>query len=221
MKMEIDLQTIGGIIGSVTGSLALALHWKKLKKEEPKIVFYIVKSWYESKRKTKRWSDTSDLTFNILVLFENKGNAAGSITDIKMRIRYSGQILEKYPFMSDIITDYVESKRPKNFEEVIPLELGPYGSKKVELKFEFEEISEILLDRCLVSLDLRKPKKWEWKDLPLRSQLTVKCTTGFLTTDCCIFRKDLPESKTIRGSISVSEDADLDWNFLPELGEEQ
>jgi hypothetical protein len=200
------------IIGSISGLIALALHWKKMKKEEPKIIFHITKCFYYVENLKKK------VLLHIVLdtLFENKGNASGSITDVIMRIRYSYDAIIDYP---SLINKYVISSRPINFDNLLPLEIGPYGSKKVRLLFTFKGVFPLLLERCGVSIDLKNPKKWEWKDLPIRFQLTINHTNGLITKDYCVFRKDLQESKKIRGSIDILDEFKLDWKFVPRPGE--
>jgi len=200
------------IIGSIGGLIALALHWKKMKKEEPKIIFHITKCFYYVKKVKKKVL----LHIALDTLFENKGNASGSITDAIMRIRYSYDAIRNYP---GLVNEHVISGRPINFDNLLPLEIGPYGSKKVRLLFTFKDVFPLLLERCGVAIDLKNPKKWEWKDLPIRFQLTINHTNGLITEDYCVFRKDLQESKKITGSIGVLNEAQLDWKFMPKPGE--
>ena len=213
-----DISILIGFITAVSGIASAILYVKKMKKEEPNILFRVIKSSYELLGGKK---DKKSLILHLETLFENKGNAPGAITDLMCSVRYSQNVLEKYPFVSDLVKHkLVASERPKNFNKLIPVEVAPYGAKKVNLVVRFDNVHPLFLDRCGVTLDLLNPKKWEWKDLPLHIQLTAKYTKGTITESLCVFRKDLPESEELSGSIGVLEHFEVERKFMPKIKEE-
>ncbi|MBO8182191.1 MAG: hypothetical protein H0Z28_05280 [Archaeoglobus sp.] len=208
------IEVIGYIISAIPGIVSLYLYWKKIKKEEPKINFQVIKGSYRTEKEGK----SERLIFDISLLFENKGNASGSVTDLIALIRYSEKAIKMYPFIYSLVAEkLVISERPINYEKVFPLEIGPYGSKVIEVNIIFNEIYSDFLDRCNVAINLREPKKWEWKDLPIYIRMTTKTTLGSITHDTCLFRADLPESKKIRGTMYPLEESDIIYEFSPKI----
>jgi len=204
-----------GLITATPGIISLFLYARKMKKEEPDIHFRLIKSSYKLLKNKKT------LILDLETLFENYGNANGSITDLICTVRYSPTVLKKYPFVSDMIGCRPISKRPENFNKIIPIEIPPYGARKMNLTVKFDNIYHLFLDRCYVALDLLNPKKWEWEDLPIHIQITIKYTKGTVTEYFCIFREDLPESKEFSGSITSLEEFEIERKFMPETKEEK
>jgi len=204
---------IGYIISAIPGIVSLYLYWKKIKSEQPKITMKIVKSSYKIEKNYKQ----KNLKLVTKILFENKGNASGSVTDLLAFIRYSERAIKMYPFIYGMIDRLAVSIRPSNYDEIFPIEINAYGSKIIDAEFKFDNIFPEFLDRCFVSIDLKNPKKWEWKDLPILFKFIAKTTTTKIEQDACIFREDLPESKEINGTIDVLEEFDVLREFEPKI----
>lgn len=210
-----DISILIGIFTASSGIISSLLYVRKMKKEEPNIVFSDIKSSYklQGRKKSKKI-----LVLDLEILFENRGKAPASITDLVFSVRYSQEVLEKYPFVQDMVGyKLVASKRPENFDKIIPIEIAPYGAKKVGIHVKFENIFPLFLDRCFLPIDLLHPKKWEWKDLPVHVQATMKYTKGTVTESFCVFRKDLPESRELSGSIGPLEYFEIERKFMPKI----
>jgi hypothetical protein len=211
MEIVDIFQTLGSIVGSVAGLAALFLYWKKIKKEEPEIIFHLVQSSYKVNGK-------SDLSLNLNIIFENKGNAPGSVTDFLAMIRYSEKALKMYPFILPSLNSLViNAGRPTNYLKIYPIEIGPYGSKKVNLLIKFSNVNIDVLDRCAVPINIREPKRWEWKDLPIFVKILVEYSKGKTEGGDCIFRDDLVESQEIRGTIDGFEYSEAVHIFTPKI----
>ncbi|MBO8181825.1 MAG: hypothetical protein H0Z28_03410 [Archaeoglobus sp.] len=210
-----DFQIIGYVISASPGLASLYLYWKKLKKEEPKVDFKVVEGCFKIEKKDK---GKDDLILTMKILFENRGNASGSITDLVVFIRYSEEAVKMYPFVLGMInSELVVSERPTDYLDVFPIEIGPYGSKLIELKLIFENIYPDFLDRCYMPLNLKNPKKWEWSDLPVLFKMVANTTVGNIKKDVCLFREDLPESKKVRGTLDVLEHSKIIQEFTPKI----
>jgi len=58
------------------------------------------------------------------LLFENRGNASGSVTDLIALTRYSERAIKMYPSIYNLVAEKLAtSERPTNYEEVFPLEI--------------------------------------------------------------------------------------------------
>jgi hypothetical protein len=202
-------------ITALSSVISAILYVKKMKKEEPNIVLQAMKKSYESQG---RKINKKTVIFNIELLFENKGNAPGSITDLLFSVRYAPQVLEKYPWVQDMVNyEFVISNRPENFSKIIPIDVASYGSKKVLTRVKFEKVFAYYLERCFMPIDFRNPKKWDWEDLPIYVQITAKYTKGTITGGACVFRKDMPESKEVSGSIYPLEHFEIERKFTPKI----
>ena len=123
-----------------------------------------------------------------------------------------------YPFVLGMVNgELVISERPANYLDVFPIEIGPYGSKLIELKLIFKDIYSDFLDRCYMPLNPKKPKKWEWNDLPILFKIVANTTVGNVEKDMCLFREDLPESKKVRGTLDVLEHSEYIQKFTPKI----
>lgn len=210
-----DFQVLGYVISASPGIASLYLYWKKLKKEEPKIEFKVVEGCFKIERKD---NGKDDLILTMKVLFENKGNASGSITDLVVFVRYSEKAIKMYPFVLGMInSELVVSERPADYLDVFPIEIGPYGSKVIELKLIFKDVYSDFLDRCNVTLNPKNPKKWEWRDLPILVKIVANTTVGNIKRNTCLFREDLPECKKVRGTLDVLEHSKFIQEFTPKI----
>lgn len=208
---------LGYIIAAVPGLISLYFYSKTLKLQEPKISFHIMKGSYIQKKKRKEKKDLvkETLFFNLSFLFKNHSNASGSITDIIAQIRYHKETLEKYPFLLDMIGSKTgHNEKPLNFDELIPIEIGSYGSRNIDFVIKFEDVYTRLLDRCNVAINPHDPKIPKWDDLPIVINISAHYTKGIITRLSCIFREDLPESQRTYGAIDTWK---LDEKFFPKI----
>lgn len=188
------------------------LLWKDYKSKQPKIIFKIIKRSY----KIEENKEEKSLILNIKLLFENKGNASGSVTDLKAWLRYSEKALKMNPQISGMLDNLTFSERISNYENIFPIEINPYGSKNIEAVFKFNKIDTDFLDRCGVPINFKHPK-WDWKDLPILVKLRSKTTNDTIESDCCVFREDLPDSQEIYGTINEFEESTALYNFSPKI----
>ncbi|AEK72289.1 hypothetical protein GQS_01935 [Thermococcus sp. 4557] len=112
----------------------------------------------------------------------------------------------------------VMSSRPENYSEIFPIEISPYGAKKVHLLVKFEGVYLDFLDRCWVSINPLNPKKWEWQDLPIVVNLAIDTTNKRLDENTvCIFREDLEESNEIVGTYGLLGEFEAIQKFSPKI----
>ncbi|MDE1852587.1 MAG: hypothetical protein KGI38_02435 [Thaumarchaeota archaeon] len=160
-------------------------------------------------------TDEAKIQVRTEVILQNSGNANASVTDIKMRVRYAKDVIN-HPTIGRALGARAFSVRPFNFAQTIPIEVGPYGSKKVMFLFVFEGLRPWFLDRANVTIDILNPKKWERKDLPILYQITIDSSGGTANFMNACFRDDQPESKEIAGSMGPWEEAKWDWDSVPQ-----
>jgi hypothetical protein len=213
LNWENILYLIIGAFGS--GIVSYLLYRKQKGEEEADVDFKIMKSSYRvlGRKKNKK---TPALTLELL--FTNKGRVPGAITDLMCLIRYSGKILETYPWIRNEVSDkLVFQERPENFKKIIPIKVDP--SNKAVLKFHFKDVYPLILERAFMPLNLRNPKKWEWKDLPIYGQITVNYKKGSINRPWTAFRENQHESKEISGTIGPLEEFEIGQKFMPKIRE--
>jgi hypothetical protein len=127
------------------------------------------------------------LTFNLSIQFKNKGQAPGSITDLKAFIRYPERLFKQYPHLKYQIQKFIHSASPTNIATNCPFTIQANGAENREFEFVFKDIIYDYLDRCQMPIDLRNPKKWEWNDLPIWIRLVADTSSGEIIFRDCSF----------------------------------
>lgn len=194
------IPVILSVASLIISFLALFINWKKFIKEKPKLEASVIKSSYS------RYviGDPERLSFKLSIQFVNKGQAPGSITDLKAFIRYPERLFKQYPPLKYQIPKFMHSASPTNIATDCPFTIQANGAENKEFEFVFKDIIFEYLDRCGMPIDFRNPKKWEWKDLPIWIRLVADTSSGEIEFMDCSFRVDQEESKTYRGSLNYN-----------------
>jgi hypothetical protein len=212
--VDIDTGILISLAALATSAVSLYLSWVRFKTERPRVAMAPMLCNYELSATAPNPTDKASLRIAIDVIVHNLGNARASITDIKMRIRYAYSVVI-HPMVRDTLDAHVYSARPTNFSEVVPFDLEEYGSKKVALVFQFPPLYPRLLDRAILPIDIRNPKKQDWNDFPIIYQLTLSTPSGAVNYDGVVFRIDQPESKEPSGSLGSWKEWEIDREFSP------
>jgi hypothetical protein len=197
----------------VVSSISLYFSWIRLKRETPRIHVAVSKQSYKVSNPESGPTDKASLTIQVEVVTENKGNAVSSVTDAEMRIRYAYSVVTN-PSVEGLLDKHVMSARPKNIE-VLPFEVGEYGSRKTKFIFEFSDVYPRLLDRAVMPIDFRNPKKQDWGDFPILYQLTFVTSGGLVHHANLVFNETQEESQKVKGSIGMWEEWEMDKKFSP------
>jgi len=199
----------------VVSGISLYLSWVRFKREKPRVDLAPSLGYYELSSPSPDFTDKASLKVKLDVIVRNLGNARASVADFKMLVRYHYSAVT-HPQLRDMLSDtHVYSTRPMNFSEVVPFDLEEYGSKKVSLAFEFPTLYPRLLDRAIMPIDIRDPKKQDWNDFPIIYQLIASTPGGPVVLDSVVFRNDQPESKEIHGSLGWYEQWKMEKDFSP------
>jgi len=211
---DVNLGIIISLVALVISAISLYLSWIRFKRERPQITLDPTSGYYELSSPARNTFDKASLKIKLEVIVRNLGNARGSVTDFKMRVRYAYSVVT-HPQAKDMLDTHVYSVRPMNFSEVVPFNVEEYGSKKVGLVFEFPSVFPGLLDRGILPINIRSPKKQDWNDFPIIYQLTASTPTGPVSAGGGVFRNDQPESKEVSGSLRFWEEWKLEREFSP------
>jgi len=189
------------VLSLIISIIALFINWKKFIKDKPILKGFVIKSSY-----TEYVGDDPEggLTFNLSIQFSNKGQAPGSITDLKAFIRYPERLFKQYPHLKYQIPKFMFSATPTNIAIACPFTIQANGAENKEFEFVFKDIIFEYLDRCGMPLDFKNPKKWEWNDLPIWVRLVADTSSGEIEFMDCCFRVDQEESKIYRSSLNFS-----------------
>lgn len=213
------------VVALIVSIISLILYYRQMKLAKPNIVFVVSKGYYEALMKPEIRKERGKLRIVCDVIFKNNGNADGSITDIMFRTRFVLGQVDNEPrnvlvggegrSLGSILHQMgAISGRPTNFENTIPIEIGPYGSKKATFVFEFNNVYPYYIDRCYLPIDPDNPdKKTSWEDLPIVAELTVTQSLGIVMETICLFRSDQPDSKRAVGFMNQWEEIKRDLNF--------
>lgn len=173
------------IMGSLAGFLALYFSYREFKRKKPIIECYVEQSSFDI---IKQEPDGKEqLLINAKFVINNTGAIDTSITGCIGYVRYHRDVAKH---LSEVVIDTLPN------EDIFPIIIKADNSTKFDLSFTFKVDPEVYyLERCYMPIDLRNPKKWEWKDLPILTRFVFKHTKGKFETRKCVFRSDLPQSK--------------------------
>jgi len=213
----VDASIIGVILSSIAiviAGLSFYVSWIRLKRERPQVALASSLASYDLSRPAPNPLDKASLKVNLDVIAYNLGNARGSITDLKMIVRYAHGAVT-HPLVRDTLDPHVYSARPINFSKIVPFDLEEYGSHKVSLTFEFPTLFARLLDRGIMPINIRNPRKQDWNDFPIIYELVASTPSGPVVLEGVIFRRDQPQSKEVHGSLGWYEEWKMEKEFSP------
>lgn len=195
------ISAILGFLGFIISIVALFINWKKFTNDKPNLKASVIKSSYS--RDVSR--EKERLNFKLLIQFINRGQAPGSIIDLKAYLRYPEKLYEQYPYLKYQFPKSLHFVTPANIATDCPFTIQANGAENKEFEFIFNDLKFEYLDRCDVPIDFANPKNWERNDLPILMRLVADTSSGEIEFYNCSFRVDQEESEIHFGS--------LDYNF--------
>ena len=226
----VDLLTVAiSILALVISAINLGLYYSQFKSSKPKIAFRLSRGFYEIQGEQKSLETSVNLHVSGDVIFRNGGSASGSVTDARLRIRYSPSLRES-PLGEKLLgkgslgwgrrirESGVLSERMANFDQVIPFEVGQYGSAKKLFNFEFNNVYPYYLDRVGLAIGPDDPedpgRRLVWSNQPLLAELTITSSSGIATETVTLFRSDQPEANEARGFMREGDSLQYDEDFI-------
>jgi hypothetical protein len=194
----------------VIAIIALFINWKKFVRDKPKIEALVVNGLYQNLENTQ-------LSIDVTIQFINKGQAPGSVTDIKAFVRYSERVFKIYPPLKYKFDRFTHFVRPYEVSKHFPILIEANGAKNKELRFNFDNIVINYVDRGIMPINLKEPKKWEWKDLPILIKFMVDSSSGIIEFETFVFRYDQEESRRERGTIDYEYYDERKDDFAPKI----